>query len=175
MDPGSVASEALAAYDADNDGAIAGGELDKCPGLKDGFALMDTNKDKRLSADEIEARVREYQSDKAGLLLLSVQVFLDGKPLTEAEVNVVPESFMGTAVKPAKGTTDAGGACTCRIEGSQYPGIHPGIYRIEVSKKNASGTETVPAKYNSETTLGIEARMGNPKLFNGLTLNLSSR
>jgi hypothetical protein len=107
--------------------------------------------------------------------LLSLQVLLDGKPLSEAEITLVPETFMGSAVKSAKSMTDAGGACTCRIEGSQYPGIHPGIFRIMISKKDASGKEIVPAKFNTETTLGIEARQGNSALKNGLMLNLSSK
>jgi hypothetical protein len=175
MDPEGAANRALRDYDADRDGALAGPELAKCPGLKDGLARMDTNKDGRLVADELAARLRQYEADKAGLLYLNVGVTLNGKPLADAVLTLVPETFMASGIKPAKGTTRAGGSCEFQIEGNEYPGIHPGIYRIKVSKKDASGQETIPAKYNTQTTLGIEAGRGNPDIFHGLVLQLSSR
>jgi hypothetical protein len=176
MDPDGAARQALAEYDTNKDGALSDDELDKCPGLKAGRAWLDTNKDKRLSADEITRRVRDYLDDRAGLLALVIQFTLDGKPLRDAEVTLVPESFLGSAVKPAQGKTNAGGACVqFRTEGAEFPGVHPGVFRIVVSKKDASGKELVPARYNTQTTLGIEARSGNPAVANGLELNLSSR
>jgi hypothetical protein len=176
MDPEAAASQALAEYDANKDGALSDDELDKCPGLKAARRWLDTNKDRRLSAEEIATRVRDYQNDKAGLLPLVIQFTLDGQPLKEADVTLVPESFMGAGVKPAQGKTNAGGACVeFRTEGAAYPGIHPGVFRIVVSKKDASGQETIPAKYNTQTALGIEARIGNPAVAHGLELNLSSR
>jgi hypothetical protein len=176
MDPEGAARRALAEYDANKDGFLSYDELDQCPGLKAGRAWLDTNKDKRLSADEIATRVRSYLDDKAGLLALVIQFSLDGKPLKDAEVTLVPESFLGSAVKPAQGKTNAGGACVqFHTEGAAFPGVHPGVFRIVVSKKDAGGKELVPAKYNTQTTLGVEARSGNPAVANGLELNLSSR
>jgi EF hand len=175
MDPTGAANRALREYDADKDGALAGAELAKCPGLKDGLARIDTNGDGRITADELAARLRQYEADKAGLLYLNAAVTLDGKPLADAVITLVPEKFMASGVKPAKGVTGASGSCEFQIEGKEYPGIHPGIFRIEVSKKDARGEETIPAKYNTQTTLGIEAGKGNPHLFQGLMLPLSSR
>jgi hypothetical protein len=175
MDPEAAEQRALEEYDADKDGALGGPELAKCPGLKDGLARIDTNKDRRITADELAARLRQYESNKAGLLYLNAAVTLDSKPLANAVVTLVPEKFMAAGVKPAKGTTGASGSCEFQIEGQQYPGIHPGIFRIEVSKKDASGQETIAAKYNTQTTLGIEAGKGNPDLFHGLALQLSSK
>ena len=46
-------------------------------------------------------------------------------------------------------------------------GLSPGFYRVEITKDG----ETIPAKYNTETTLGAEAaggREGN----SGLTFDL---
>jgi hypothetical protein len=176
MNPDGAASQALAEYDANKDGALDDGELNKCPGLKAARQWLDTDKDRRLSGDEIATRVRDYQNDRAGLLALIIQFTLDGKPLTDADVTLVPESFMGSGFKPAHGKTNAGGACVeFRTEGAAYPGIHPGVFRIVVSKKDASGKETIPARYNTETTLGVEARTGNPAVASGLELQLSSR
>jgi hypothetical protein len=175
MDADAAARRALRDYDADKDGAIAGPELAKCPGLRDGLARIDTNKDRRITADELAARLRQYEADKAGLLYLTVAVTLDGKALADAVVTLVPETFMASGVKPAKGITRASGSCELQIEGKEYPGVHPGIFRIEVSKKDAGGRETIPARYNTQTTLGIEAGRGNPDIFHGLVLPLSSR
>ena len=36
------------------------------------------------------------------------------------------------------------------------PGLPCGLYRITVSKKGADGKETLPTKFNTETTLGRE-------------------
>ncbi|MCI0463950.1 MAG: hypothetical protein L0Z62_44015 [Gemmataceae bacterium] len=175
MDADGAANRALREYDADKDGALAGPELAQCPGLKDGLVRMDTNKDRRITADELAARLRQYEADMAGLLYLNAALTLDGKPLADAVVTLVPEKFMAAGIKPAQGTTRASGSCEFQIEGKEYPGIHPGIFRIEVSKKDASGQETIPAKYNTQTTLGIEAGKGNPDIFHGLVLQLSSR
>ncbi len=175
MDPAAAASAALAEYDANKDGALSEVELEKCPGLKASLTWIDSNKDRRLSADEIAARVRGYQADRAGLLTLIVQFTLDGRPLKDADVTLVPEKFMGSGVQPAHATTDAGGGCQFRMEGMQYAGVHPGVFRIVISKKDAAGKETIPTKYNAETTLGVEARNGNPIVMNGLELNLFSR
>jgi hypothetical protein len=54
-------------------------------------------------------------------------------------------------------------------------GVHPGIFRLQISKKDTSGQETIPAKYNTQTTLGVEARTGNPAVAHGLELKLFSR
>ena len=82
---------------------------------------------------------------------------------------------MGSDAKAAVGTTNEGGAFEPITEGVPIPGVQPGVFRIEVSKKDPSGAETIPAKYNTETTLGVEVGSGAPFLSQGLELNLSSK
>lgn len=175
LDPDGAADQALAEYDADRDGAIAGPELDKCPGLKAGRRALDTNKDGRITADEIAARLRKYQEDQSGLYAVYVDVVLDDDSLGDATVTLVPEKFMGPGIKSAKGTTSTGGGTDLQVEGAPRPGVHPGIYRIEVSRKDANGQETLPSRYNTQTTLGVEVGVGSPVLQQGLGLKLSSR
>src|SRR5687767_10692763 len=55
MDPAAAGVEALREYDTDHDSAIAGAELEKCPGLKSGLPLIDKDGDGRLTAAEISA------------------------------------------------------------------------------------------------------------------------
>jgi hypothetical protein len=175
LDADGAARQALAEYDADKDGALAGPELEKCPGLKAGLRVLDTNKDGKINADELTARIRKYQTDNLGLYSVYVDVTLDGKSLGDAVVTLVPEKFMGSGVKQAQGTTSAAGSAELRMEGAERSGVHPGVYRIEVSKKDAGGQEMIPSKYNTSTTLGIEVGMGSRVLQEAVELKLSKR
>jgi hypothetical protein len=161
FDPATAGQQAIAEYDTNKDGVLDDAELDRCPGLKQGLKLIDKNGDGKLSADEIRDRVLQYFEDKVALFPLTVIVTLDGKALDGATVTLVPEAFMGPSVKPVRGTTDTGGSCSFLAEGQTIRGVYPGVYRVEVSKKDADGKETVPEKYNAKTTLGFELGGGN--------------
>jgi hypothetical protein len=174
LDPEGAAQRALSEFDADRDGALAGKELDRCPGLKAGLAAIDRDKDGRLTAEEIAACLRNYQEMKVGIWNVFVSVTLNGREVKDAVVTLVPERFLGGGVKPATGTTDAAGCCFFQVEGAEFPGVQPGIYRIEVSKKDPDGRETIPSRYNTETTLGVEVGANAaPLVRDGITLKLS--
>jgi len=49
-------------------------------------------------------------------------------------------------------------------------GCHLGAYRVRISKKDAQGRETVPARSNTQTQLGIEV---GPGMEGGYTFNLA--
>ncbi len=156
---GSAASQAMSKYDTDGDGKIAGPELDKAASLKSAMAQLDKNQDGAVSADEISARIDDWARSKAGLMSMSCVVTLDGRPVEGATVTLVPEDFLGPNVKQATGTTSASGAALLSVPPDPsdpgLTGVAPGFYRVEISKK-AGGSETIPAKYNTETTLGCE-------------------
>jgi hypothetical protein len=83
------------------------------------------------------------------------QVRRRNQPLAGATVRLIPDEIL-TNLKAAEGITDPRGYIDFRIPGSDSPGVQPGIYRVEVSLKDASGKEHIPAKYNSQTELGLE-------------------
>jgi hypothetical protein len=56
-DADAVAKAAMTQFDKDGNGGLDAGELAACPALLSGFAAVDTNKDRKLSADEIVKRV----------------------------------------------------------------------------------------------------------------------
>ncbi len=99
-----------------------------------------------------------------GLLLPAVQ-----------KVREAANRIMGSGVKQAQGTTSAAGSAELRLEGAERSGVHPGVYRSEVSKKDAAGQETIPSKYDTSTTLGTEVGMGSRVLQEAVELKLSKR
>jgi len=165
FDADALTAAAFAEYDRDKNGVLEGAELDACPSLKWALAGIDTNGDKKISTAELKARFEGYAAANAGTVSVPVSVTLDGAPLADATVQFVPESFMGNTIKEATGKTGAEGSVTTfTSDGKQYPGLQPGLYRIKVT---ADG-KNVPARYNSQTTLGAEvsgARGARPLVF----------
>jgi len=154
-DAESMAKSAIVQLDKNVNGTIEGVELDACPGLKATLASADTNKDNKLSAEELKTRFEGYRG--AGAVAYTIKVTLDGNPLPDATVTLTPELFMSGAVAETSGRTDPDGTVTkYTVEKRELPGVAPGIYRVAVTKDGV----TLPAKYNSQTTLGCEVGGG---------------
>jgi EF hand len=154
--PKKAAETAMADYDTNRDGFLDAKELERCPALKHSLDVIDKNGDHKLSLEELEARIQDYQESQVALKAVGCHVTLDGKPLVGATVTYIPEKFMGSSTRSATGVSDERGAVALITEGEQLSGVQPGFYRVQISKKNASGQETIPARYNQDTTLGLE-------------------
>jgi hypothetical protein len=163
LDPAAIASGAMAAYDTNSDGSVAGEELEKAASITDHAELtvkmIDKNGDGQISKEEVQNRVQEWIDSKVGILSFHCLVKLDGKPLEGATVKYVPESFMGGAVEEATGTTDETGAAVLAIAQEKLPshlkginGMRSGFYKVQITHP----TTSIPAKYNTETILGHE-------------------
>src|SRR5262249_34876669 len=154
--PDDAAQQALAEYDRNGDGFLDAKELEYCPPLKNALRSFDKDGNGRLSAKEIAERLRTYQVGPSDRFSFPCQVSLDGRPLAAAVVTLVPEKFLGPAYRKAIGITDDNGTLYLKEEGQEATGVFSGLYRIEVSKKNAQGQETLPARYNKQSVLGQE-------------------
>ena len=167
IDPAAAGREALSAYDTDGNGTISGQELAASPALEAALKRLDTNGDGGVSADEVAARVKAWKAMRTGLASVRFHVTLDGQPLAGARVALEPESFLGTHVKPASGETNQFGDVSPSVAREDLPdpslpgGVHFGLYRVRVTKA-AGGKETLPARYNTETTLGQEISYDDP-------------
>ncbi len=162
IDADAAAQQAIAMYDTDGDGSISGKELDKCPGIKDALEHYDFRHDGKVTAAAIAARIREWQESKMGITAAKVRVLLDGQPLEGATVTFEPEPFLGPHVATASGQTANNGAALMTIpadpqnpQSERKSGVHCGLYKVRISKQ-IRGHETLPARYNSKTELGIE-------------------
>lgn len=161
FDPAAISQAAVAEYDKNKNGKIDKDELSAS--LIAAMATSTENApwedgDGALSQAEIQARIQQYVDTNSGLFAVGCEVTLDGRPLHGATVTLKPEAFMGGVTKPASGRTEKG-YTDLISEGLDGEGVLGGFYKIEVSKKDASGKETIPAAYNTATTLGCEVSM----------------
>jgi hypothetical protein len=145
---------AIAAHDADKDGSLSESELKGAPGLMAALKQADTNSDGKLSAAEIDARIAAWAKSKVGRMSVACVVTRRGAPLADAEVRLVPESFLGTALPTATAKTNAQGLAMPSAPQSEEkpPGVPPAFYRVEITTPAGD----IPSAYNSATTLGAE-------------------
>lgn len=169
IDASGAAAAAMEMYDKDGDGAIAGAELDAAPALKAAMATLDANKDGKVQEAEIVQRIEAWQASRVGATLITTQVTMDGSPVADATVTFEPEAFLGEGMKTAVGVTGPDGLTLVSIPKEQRgspdwpPGLQMGFYKVKISKE-ANGSETIPAKYNANTTLGQQIAIDDPAL-----------
>ena len=163
VDATAAAKAAMTMYDTDGDGTISGAELDACPSLK----LV--AKDGPITSETIAKRINDWQISKVGRSPVGIAVAHNGKAMSDVSVRLVPEKFL-TDVIPATGRTDANGKTDVSVPilsaaaAGEPRGVMLGFYRVEITKAG----ENIPAKYNTDTTLGLVV---NPVEM-GVTYNL---
>jgi hypothetical protein len=147
---------AIQKYDANKDGLLSNDELAKSPGLRIAAARIDANNDRMINAEEINNRISRWRESRLALSSMNARVRLNGAPVQNANITLVPDDILGPAVKSASGTTDADGFATVIVSSNpDENGVHLGFYRIEITKK-VDGKETIPTRYNEKSELGVE-------------------
>jgi hypothetical protein len=163
--PEQTVDKIMTSYDANKDASLDAGELDKCPSLKTLLKSMGKGPNGKISRDELLQRFTDIQAATIKMPSVPCTVTVDGAPLADATVTFALESFHGASGE-ATGKTNADGHCEV-IGGG---GILSGFYKISVSKQSG-GTETIPSKYNTASTLGVE--ISNQGFGRGGTLELA--
>jgi hypothetical protein len=139
IDPERIAACVFEEADHNGDGLLAGDELAGAAAIKAAVAALDQDRDTAVSREELSAWLAGVRDSRVAMTSLVVTVTQKGRPLPSARVRLVPLPCMGEAVQAAEGTTDAGGIATCGISGSAYPGVHCGLYRVEISGNGLDG------------------------------------
>jgi hypothetical protein len=155
-------ANAIAQNDLNKDTVLDATELEKLPGLKAAVNQVDANHDGKIVAEEIQTRIQTWRKSGVGRMTVACTVLQNQQPVANAIVKFVPEKFLGTGLPTAQGTTDAQGQATIAAPG-EVGGVSPGFYRVEITSAQA-----IPAKYNTETTLGVEIAADNIVLLNGV-------
>lgn len=161
IDADAAGKAAMDQYDANKDGKVAGEELQKAPSLNAAIGNLDKDGDKAVSAEEVTERIKAWQETRLGQTSLMVAVNYRGQPLDGAKVVLEPEPFLGAEIKPVSGTTDSYGRTMLNIA--------LGLYKVKVTKDGMD----IPAKYNTETTLGVEVARDAKDAETGPTFNLN--
>lgn len=156
-----AAVKGMTEYDRNRDGGLSKEEAQASPGLASAFTNFDKDGNGLISTEEFENRLKSYLNSGLALFGWSCEVRSDGVPLSGATITVVPEPFLGSAVQQASGTSDHLGVAYPMIDDKELQGARFGLYRVQVSKKDASGRELIPATYNERSTIGLELAADN--------------
>ena len=160
IDAAAAGAAAVKQLDRDGDQLLSAEELKSCHGIHTEFVRYDKDGDNRVSAEEIATRIGELSRDgKTGLYSIVCKVMLDGAPFSGAEVEFIPEGFLGDAVQTARGVTNSRGMVRVSVdditssnESVAVRGVQPGIYRVAIS----GTSEAITARYGKGDALGLE-------------------
>ena len=165
VDADAAAGRAMELYDQSGDGQLSKDEWSASPALTAVAASYDKNGDGALSADEIAGGVGAWQQSGVGARTVPFAVRWNGRPLAGATVRLVPAPFLDNAVKGATGATSLSGGGQLSMSPEDRPKnapniplMQPGLYHVEITHPSTQ----IPARYNTQTTLGIEITSRNP-------------
>jgi len=161
LDASSASAKAMEIYDKNSDNQLDAEERQASPALELAMETMDENNDGMLGRAEIKQRIEEWQNADTIINTQGVEVYRNGQPVEGATVTLVPEEFLQPTIQVTQGTTNADGFALPEGQDAQYPGIYLGLYRVKISKQQ-DGRETIPPRFNSETTLAIEVAPDAP-------------
>ena len=148
--PSDIGSAAISQYDTDGDQKLSKTELKACPAILSSLEAYDQNSDDKVDASEIQARLEPFLTKGISYMAQSCIVTFRNQPLPDATVVLEPEEFMGPTVLSAEGIADRKGGVS--FDAGQGYGACIGVFKVRVTHPD----KQIPAKYNTETTLGLE-------------------
>lgn len=153
-DPDGFADAVLAKLDANGDGSLDKAELSGAPGLAFGAKFIDSDKNQKLSREELIARFDLYRKMRLGVTSKQLRLSYNGRPLRDAKIELVPEFFLANVIETATGKTFDDGTVDPLVANLDPAGLRVGYYRVVVE----SPTVKIPVKYGSpeSTPLGVE-------------------
>jgi EF-hand domain len=165
IDPSSAATQAMELYDTNHDAKLSQEELARCPGVLVAFDSYDTDNNKLIDAEEFQQHLSNLLRNGTGATQLVCNVSYQGQPLGDAKVVLEPEPYLGSDIQPAEGVTSSFGAAHVGMSPEKTPAalkafklIQYGTFKVRITHPKIQ----LPAKYNTDTTLGYETTPGDP-------------
>jgi hypothetical protein len=176
IDARAAGEAAITQFDTNGDHLLAGPELDRIPAIRSALGKFDSNGDKQVSAEEIASRIESWQIVPVAAIPLNCSVRVSRQPLAGATIELIPEPFLGDQLRPARGTTDNSGFAYLSMTSDDgnmpaLSGVQCGLYKVRIAKLNGA-KPAIPAKYNTETILGLEVAPDAPCVRDGLRFDL---
>ena len=177
VNAGRAAAKAIAEFDKSGDGVLQKDEIQACPALADAAGAYDTDHNGDLTAEEVKEGINRWAATRTGAMMLPFRITLDGHPVADADVKLVPVSFLADSILPNVGKADSSGSGMLGLAPEDRPSnapktplATPGLYRVEITDPSGK----VPAQFNTESTLGIETFVAsrNP---GGITWDLKTK
>lgn len=162
IDPGAIVEAVFAKADADGDGSLRAAEQQAVPAIAAGVSRLDADGDGTVAREELQTWLESVRDSRVAITPLEIVAHHRGRPVAGASVRLVPESFMGTAVKAAEGTTDAEGVAAMTIPDAKYAGVNCGLYRVKITGTGNDG-KPLPERFNAATSLGMAVGAGIPE------------
>ena len=153
MDAEVITENVMEMFDSNTDGALDESELVSAPSLAYSLKAIDTNENGKLEVEEIRERFDTYVRLKIARRRFNMQIRHKRRPLADAKVEMIPAPFMEGIIAPASGVTTEDGTVTMDAKlSARRATVNLGFYRIKVNSEKTK----IPAKFNEETTLGVE-------------------
>jgi EF hand len=160
IDVESASQKILDEFDKDHDGKLSRGELAALPSIGAHRDWYDADHDGQISAAELAGGLKIIFDPRVALLSVWCEVTRNGRPLPQAHVEFVPLAALSDAVPAASAVTDEQGVAKLAVAPKDLPSnaptnlpmIRPGLYLVKVTHPSIS----IPAEYNSNSTLGKE-------------------
>jgi hypothetical protein len=118
-----------------------------------------------IDQEEFGQHLADLLRHGTGATQLGVGVTYNGSPLADAKVVMEAEPYLGSDIQSAEGVTTGYGQATVGMPADKVPAdlknmklIQYGTFKVRITHPKIN----LPAKYNTETTLGYETIPGEP-------------
>lgn len=154
IDVDAVVDRIMEEGDQNSDGIFAKEEFSAIPAIEAAVSTFDANGDNTVSRDELSNWFMAIKESRIGMVSCLVEVRHQRRPLANVAVRLVPDPVMGGTIQEAAGETDSDGVAAVVATGAPVPGVHCGLYRVEITGSGNDG-KPLPDTFNTATRLGV--------------------
>lgn len=154
LDPAEITTRVMKELDANGDGTLTRDELLKSPATAAALKSLIPGQGDGISQEAVRAWLDRVRASRVAFQSLILTVTHRNRPLASATVRLVPLACMGSSIQPAEGVSDDNGTVICSVPGNSFPGVHCGLYRVEITGSGNDG-KPLATRHNIETVHGL--------------------